>query len=85
MFAAPPRCRLTPAAWQVTDVYTPVEAAFPVGQLIDTNVSAGMLIGNPHDINAFALEAVQLNVELLNGPAGDVAVRSVIVTPLTVE
>ena len=29
--------------------------------------------------------AVQLNVELLNGPAGDVAVRTVIVTPLIVE
>jgi hypothetical protein len=65
-------------------VYTP--ATFPNGQLNDTKVSAAILSGFPEqDINAFALDAVQLSAELLNGPLGDVPVRTVIVTPLTVE
>jgi hypothetical protein len=67
-------------------VYTPFGAAFPRGQLNDTKVSAAILSGFPEqDINAFPLEAVQLRAVLLNMPVGDVDVRTVIVTALTVE
>jgi hypothetical protein len=67
-------------------VYTPFGAAFPGGQLNHTKVSAAILSGFPEqDINASALEAVHLSAVLLKVPVGDVAVRTVIVTPLTVE
>jgi hypothetical protein len=68
-------------------VYTPVDAAVE-GQLNETNVSVAILIGPPvQDMNAGApLESAQLRVILLKGPAGDVAVRTVIgVEIFTVE
>jgi hypothetical protein len=67
-------------------VYTPFGAAFPGGQLNDRKVSAAILSGFPEqDINAFAIKAVQLSALGMNVPVGDVAVRTVIVAPLTVE
>ena len=72
---------------QAAYVYTPVDAAV-AGQLRDTNVSAAILSGPPvHDMNAGApLESAQLSAVLLNGPAGDAAVRTVIgVAIFTVE
>jgi hypothetical protein len=67
-------------------VYTPVGAATD-GQLNDTNVSAAIEREPGQDMKAGApLESEQLRVELLNGPAGDVAVRTVIgVAIFTVE
>ena len=68
-------------------VYTPVDPAVE-GQLKSTKVLAAMLSGPPvQDMNAGApLESAQLKAELLNGPAGDVAVRTVMgVAIFTVE
>jgi hypothetical protein len=50
------------------------------GQLNETKVLAAILSGPPvQDMNAGAPEeSAQLRAELLNGPAGDVAVRTVI-------
>ena len=68
-------------------MYTPVDPAVE-GQLKSTKVLAAMLSGPPvQDMNAGApLESAQLKAELLNGPAGDVAVRTVMgVAIFTVE
>ena len=72
---------------QVAEVYTPVDAAVE-GQLREMKVFAATLSGPPvQDMNEGApLESAQLKDELLNGPPGDVAVRTVMgVAIFTVE
>ena len=68
-------------------MYSPVDAAVE-GQLSEMKVFAATLSGPPvQDMNAGApLESAQLKAELLNGPTGDVDVRTVIgVAIFTVE